>query len=57
MLSPSATRTRYNHQPPTNQKEQDMENIIGAVILTNIFGFAAMLVVSPFFCKTKTKTK
>jgi hypothetical protein len=34
-----------------------MEHIIGAVILTNIFGFAAMLVVSPFFCKTKTKTK
>ena len=34
-----------------------MEYIIASVILTNIFGFVAMLVYSPFYCRTRIKTK
>lgn len=31
--------------------------ITGAVILTNIFGLMALTAVTPFLCRTKTKTK
>lgn len=34
-----------------------MGHAIMSIILFNLLGFMALLVYSPFFCRTKTKTK